>query len=269
MITHTAFIGSGNMATAMVDGLLARDPTAREKLACFSAADGTADALAKRTGITRAADLPALLASADLVVLAFKPQHLASADPRLAGLTRGKLVLSILAGKPLAALTKVFPEARNVVRVMPNTPAAIGAGISAYCSRAPLAAGDRAIVETLLGALGQHLEVPEEQMNAVTALSGSGPAFLFEFVAALRDGGIAAGLAPEMAARLAMHTVLGSAQLLVQRGEEPETLRNQVTSPNGTTLAGLKQLEAGGFRGLIKQTVLAAQTRAVELAREA
>lgn len=106
-------------------------------------------------------------------------------------------------------------------------------------------------------------------MNAVTALSGSGPAFLFEFVAALRDGGIAAGLAPEMAAQLAMHTVLGSAQLLVKRGVDPETLRNQVTSPNGTTLAGLQQLQAGDFRGLIKKTILAAQARAVELARDA
>lgn len=256
------------MASAIVDGLLARDPAARARLACFSAADGTAEALARRTGITRATDLPTLLGPADLVVLAFKPQHLASADPQFGTLTAGKLVVSILAGKPLAALAKAFPHARNLVRVMPNTPAAIGAGMSAYCSLQPLSGADRDAVETLLSACGQFVAVPEDQMNAVTALSGSGPAFLFEFVAALRDGGIAAGLPADIAARLATETVLGSARLLASRGVEPEVLRNQVTSPNGTTLAGLQTMEAGGFRALIKQTVLAAKTRAAELAAE-
>lgn len=269
MIPSTAFIGSGNMAGAIVEGLLARDPAAREKLACFSASDGTADALASRTGIVRAPDLPALIGPADLVVLAFKPQHLAEADPQLVPLTAGKLVVSILAGKPLAALSKAFPRARNVVRAMPNTPAAIGAGITAYCALHPLTDADRATVETLLGACGQYLELAEDHMNAVTALSGSGPAFLFEFVAALRDAGIAANLPPEIAARLATETVLGSARLLVRRGVDPETLRNQVTSPNGTTLAGLQTLEAGDFRGLIRKTVLAAKTRAAELSSDA
>lgn len=269
MTTNTAFIGSGNMASAMVDGLLARDPTARGSLACFSASDGTAEKLAGRTGIKCAADLPSLLGPADFVVLAFKPQHLAAADPQLAPLTAGKLVLSILAGKPLAALQKVFPQARNIVRAMPNTPAAIGAGITAFCPLHPLTPGDRALVEQLLGALGQYLELAEEHMNAVTALSGSGPAFLFEFVAALREGGIAAQLPADTAARLAIQTVLGSARLLAQRGVDPEILRNQVTSPNGTTLAGLQTMEAGDFRGLIRKTVLAAQARSVELSRDA
>lgn len=269
MKTNTAFIGSGNMASAIVDGLLARDPSARERIACFSAADGTAGVLAKRTGIRAATDLPGLLTPADFVVLAFKPQHLASADSRLAALTSGKLVLSILAGKPLSALQKVFPNARNIVRAMPNTPAAIGAGITAFCSLHPLAPADRAVVEELLGAMGKFLELAEEQMNAVTALSGSGPAFLFEFVAALRDGGIAAKLPPDIAARLAVETVLGSARLLAERGVDPEVLRNQVTSPNGTTLAGLQTMEAGDFRGLMRKTILAAQARSVELSRDA
>lgn len=268
MITNTAFIGSGNMAGAIVDGLLAREPAARTKLACYSAADGTADALAARTGISRAADLPSLLGPADLVVLAFKPQHLTHADPQLAPLTTGKLVVSILAGKPLRALEKSFPHARNVVRVMPNTPAAIGAGISAYCPLRPLTTEDRSIVETLLGACGQFLEITEDHMDAVTALSGSGPAFLFEFVAALRDAGMAANLPADVAARLSVETVLGSARLLAHRAVDPETLRNQVTSPNGTTLAGLREMEAGGFRELIRKTVLTAKKRAAELAAE-
>lgn len=263
-----AFIGAGNMAGAIVDGLLAQDASLRPRLVCLGGPDATAANLSARTGIAVAPSLDELLAEADTVLLAFKPQHLASADPRLADLTAGKLVLSILAGKQLATLRKTFPRARNVVRAMPNTPAAIGAGITLYCPLQPLAAEDRATVELLLSACGSHLEIGEEHMDAVTALSGSGPAFLFEFVAALRDAGIAANLPPDISMRLAMETVLGSARLLARRQLDPETLRDQVTSPNGTTYAGLKRLEAGNFRALIRETILAAKTRAAELSAE-
>jgi pyrroline-5-carboxylate reductase len=266
-MTKIAFLGAGNMAAAIVNGLLAREPARRADLLCLGGSGRTAAALASRSGITLAAGLPELLAPADVLVVAFKPQHLAGADPRLAELTRGKLVLSVLAGKTLATLAQVFPHARNLVRTMPNTPAAIGAGITPFCALHPLTSSDRTAVEALLGACGQHVEIGEEQMNAVTAVSGSGPAFLFEFVAALRDGGVAAGLSRELASRLAVETALGAAKLLVHRQADPEVLRNEVTSPNGTTMAGLKQLEAGDFRGLIRATVLAAQARAAELSR--
>lgn len=263
-----AFIGAGNMASAFVDGLLAKRAAAPAELACYGGADATAATLASRTGITNAASLDELLAGADTLVLAFKPQHLAEADPRLAQLTAGKLVLSILAGKKLASLTNVFPHARNVVRTMPNTPGQIGAGITAWCSRDPLAATDLAMVEKILGALGRFVAVPEAQMDAITAVSGSGPAYVFEFAAALRDGAVAAGLAPDVAYALAVQTLLGSAQLLAQKNIEPEILRNQVTSPNGTTYAGLQRMSARDFRGVIKETVLAAKARSEELSKD-
>lgn len=263
-----AFLGAGNMAAAIVDGLIARNPDSASDVACFSASGRTSSALAARTGIQLANTLDELLVPADVVVIAFKPQHLASADPRLAELTAGKLVVSVLAGKKLATLAKTFPRARNVVRTMPNTPAAIGAGITPYCTLHPLSSSDRTAVETLLSACGSHLELAEEHMNAVTALSGSGPAFLFEFVAAMRDGGIAAHLPPEVAARLATETVLGAARLLARRQVDPETLRNQVTSPNGTTFAGLKHLESAHFRTIIRDTLLAARNRAAELSQD-
>jgi pyrroline-5-carboxylate reductase len=263
-----AFLGAGNMAAAIIDGLLAQDPAARSKLICLGGAGKTAALLAARTGIALASSLDELLAGADVIVVAFKPQHLAGADPRLAELTAGKLVVSVLAGKRLASLAKVFPRARNLVRTMPNTPAAIGAGITPYCALQPLSPGDRATVESLLGACGTHLEIGEEHMNAVTALSGSGPAFLFEFVAAMRDAGVAANLPPDIAARLAAETILGASRLLARRKVEPEILRNQVTSPNGTTFAGLRRLEAGNFRALIRDTILAAQARAAELSQD-
>ena len=209
-----------------------------------------------------------LLAGADTLVVAFKPQHLATADPALANLTDGKLVLSVLAGKKISSLQRIFPQARNIVRTMPNTPGQIGAGITGWCVTAPLSATDRATVETILGALGKAVEVSEAQMDAVTGVSGSGPAYVFEFAAALRDAGVAAGLAPETAQTLAVETLLGAARLLARKNIEPETLRNQVTSPNGTTFAGLQRMAARDFRGVVREAVLAAKARSEELSKD-
>ncbi len=266
-MVKTAFIGAGRMASAIVDGLLAQNPAAQTCIGCYSASGTSARALAERTGIQRAVDLPELLAEAEVVVVAFKPQHLAAADPRLAELTAGKLVLSVLAAKTLEHLAAVFPRARNIVRTMPNTPSAIGAGMTGWCSRATLIPSDRELVENLLGAIGQHLEVPETKIDALMGVSGCGPAFVFEFTAALREGGVAAGLTHEEAEMLAIETVLGSARLMARSDKTPEALRDQVTSPNGTTYAGLQRMAARDFRGIMTETVLAAKARSEELAR--
>jgi pyrroline-5-carboxylate reductase len=264
-----AFIGAGRMASAMVGGLLARKAAAPADIGCIGGDDNTARVLAQRTGITAHADSAALLAAADTVVLACKPQQLGGLDPRLGELTAGRLVISILAGTRLARLARTFPRARNLVRAMPNTPGQIGAGITGWCARAPLGAADRRLVDTVLGALGQMIELDEQFLDAVTAVSGSGPAFVFEFVAALREGGVAAGLTREVAASLAQQTVLGAARLLAETRAEPEALRDQVTSPHGTTYAGLQILAARGFRDAIRDTILAAKARAEELSHEA
>jgi pyrroline-5-carboxylate reductase len=266
-MANTAFLGAGNMAAAMIDGLLAGG-VAAANLACFTASGKSAAALAARTGTRQARSLDELLAGADTLVVAFKPQHLATADPGLAALTAGRLVVSVLAGKKLAALAKTFPRARAVVRTMPNTPGSIGAGVTGWCVRTPLAAADRTLVEKLLGALGVAIEIPEEQMDALTAVSGSGPAYVFEFAAALRDAAIAAGLTPEVAQRLSVETLLGAARLLARSQLEPEKLRDAVTSPNGVTFAGLQRMAARDFRGLVRETVLAAKARAEELSKD-
>ncbi len=263
-----AFLGAGRMASAIVDGLLSQKICAPTALTCVDGGDGTAVALAARTGIGVAPELAYLLRDSDALVLACKPQQLADLDARLAELTAGKLVLSILAGKRLASLAKVFPHARALVRAMPNTPGQIGAGITAWCPLRTLAPADRTLVDAILGALGTVVEVAEPQLDAVTGLSGSGPAYVFEFAAALRDAGEAAGLPRAIAWKLAMETILGSARLMARTGTEPEELRNQVTSPNGTTYAGLQRMAARDFRGLIKETVLAATARSEELSRD-
>jgi len=266
-MSSVAFLGAGNMAAAMVDGLIAAN-TQPSGIKCQGGAGKTAAILASRTGITLAPDLSALLSDADTLVVAFKPQHLAVADPRLAELTAGKLVISVLAGKRLSRLARVFPQARNIIWAMPNTPGQIGAGITGWCSLAPLSGQDRGIAIRLLGSLGKQVEVQEAQMDALTALSGCGPAYLFEFAAALRDGGIAAGLAPDVAQTLTVETLLGASRLLALRNIEPEILRNQVTSPNGVTFAGLKKMEARDFRGLIKETLMTAKARSEEMAKD-
>ncbi|MEX2044602.1 MAG: pyrroline-5-carboxylate reductase [Opitutus sp.] len=262
-----AFLGSGNMAGAIVDGLLAKQAATPGELICLGGDDDTAATLGARTGIGIARSLEDLLGEADALLLAFKPQHLASADPRLAVFTEGRLVVSILAGKRLADLSRVFPRARNLVRTMPNTPGQIGAGITGWCARDPLSAADRTLVETLLGALGKAIEVRETDLDAVTGVSGSGPAYVFEFAAALRDAAVAAGLSRPVAEKLAVETLLGSARLLAHKAIDPEILRDQVTSPNGTTFAGLQRLKAGNFRDLIRDTVRAATERSRELSR--
>lgn len=263
-----SFIGAGRMASAIVDGLLAQGVCRPEEIRCIGGSGPSARTLAERTGIRHASDLNEALDGADVVVLAFKPQHLAAADPRLAELTTGKMVVSVLAAKTLARLHTVFPRARALVRSMPNTPAAIGAGVTGWCSLAPLSAEDRALIVSLLGAIGREIELPEAQIDALMAVSGCGPAFVFEFTAALRDAGVAAGLSRDQAQLLALETVLGAARLMARTQAEPEDLRNQVTSPNGTTFAGLQRMAARDFRGMMQETVLAAKARSAELSRD-
>jgi pyrroline-5-carboxylate reductase len=267
-MAKVSFLGAGNMAAAMIEGLLAKNVATPGDLACLGGSGKTAAALSARTGITLATSLESLTAHADIIVVAFKPQHLAAADPRLAELTAGKLVISVLAGKRLARLAQIFPRARNLVRTMPNTPSQIGGGMTGWCAQKPLTDADRSALDTLLRTLGQSVEIPEAQMDALTAVSGSGPAYVFEFAAALRDAGVAAGLTPAVAEKLSVETLLGAARLLARKQIEPETLRNQVTSPNGTTFAGLQEMAKRDFRGLIRETVLAAKARSEELSKD-
>ena len=261
------FLGAGNMAGSMIDGLLrAGEPAS--SMACLGGSGSSASSLVARTGIMHARDTNELCGGADVIVVAFKPKHLASLSHSIADASRGKLVLSILAGKTLASLKSVFPNARAIVRAMPNTPGRIGAGVSAWCSNSKLPEADSGRVAQLLGALGSFHEVPESLMDAVTAVGGSGPGFVFEFTAALREAAVAAGFPSELADIFARSVVNGSGKLL-EDGTDPETLRNQVTSPRGTTAAGLDVFAKADLRGIVRDAVLAATRRGGELSRDA
>jgi len=265
---NIAFLGAGNMAAAMIEGLIASGAYPPAMIACMGGPGPTAAALSSRTAIRLARSPDELLAGAGTLVVAFKPAHLASADPRLGPLSAGRLVISVLAGKRMASLSTVFPGARNIVRSMPNTPGQIGAGMTGWCSRDPLTEADRATLGKVFGALGRSIELPEAQLDAFTAVSGSGPAYVFEFAGALRDAAAAAGLDPATAGTLAVETLLGASRLLARRAVAPEALRDQVTSPNGVTAAGLRRLAEHGLRPMVLDCVLAAKARSEELSAQ-
>jgi pyrroline-5-carboxylate reductase len=264
-MVEIAFLGAGSMAAAMVEGLIAKGTYPPGRIVCMGGTGASAPALAKRIGVRLARSHEELLSQADTLVVAFKPHNLAGVSARLSALAAGRLVVSVLAGKRLAALALAFPGARNVIRSMPNTPGQIGAGLTGWCASGPLCAADRATLEEIFGALGRHIELPEAQMDAFTAISGCGPAYVFEFAAALRDAGLAVGFDSAAAKLLAVETLVGAARLLAVRNVDPEVLRSEVTSPNGVTAAGLRRMADRDFRGILLEAIVAARARSEEL----
>ena len=259
-------IGGGLMATALIKGLLKQgypaaqiygsdpDPASRQRL----------EELGVKTFASNQTMLTALSQNeAAGVILAVKPQVVPEA---LSGLEYPDLpLLSIVAGYELAALEALLPSGTKVLRAMPNTPALIGAGITALSPGSNCGAPEKAWAEQILSSLGQVVSVPEKLMNAVTGLSGSGPGYVYLFIEALIDGGVMAGLPRALARELAVATVLGSARMVAETKEHPAVLRDMVTSPGGTTMAGVFALEQAGFAGQVMQAVLAATDRAKAL----
>jgi pyrroline-5-carboxylate reductase len=267
MLTESiGLIGAGQMATALGQGfvraglvpghtLLAADPLpeARERFTATTGGRATADN-AEAAG------------RSDVVILAVKPQHIARAMADLRGaISPRQLVISIAAGIRLATLAEGLGPRTRLIRAMPNTPCLVGTGASAYCLGPHATAADGQLAERLLRAVGIAFPVEEKLLDAVTGLSGCGPAFVYVVVEALGDGGVRMGLPPNIAAALAAQTVLGAGQMLVSSGEQPSVLKDRVASSGGATVAGLQALEEGGLRGALVAAVGAATRRAMEL----
>lgn len=222
-------------------------------------------ALASDVGILPSESGEALAASSDIVVLATKPEALATVLPPLRPHAAGRLWLSIAAGVTTETLEDLLGGAR-VIRAMPNTPALVGVGATGLCPGAAATAADVALAERLLSAVGITVVVKESQMDALTGLSGSGPAFLMLVIEAMADAGVHAGLPRQVAQKLAAQTVRGAGALALETGRHPAELKDQVTSPGGTTIAGVRALERGELRSTIIEAVLAATARSRELA---
>ncbi len=256
------FIGSGKMATALVEGVLRAGLCAPSDIHASDALPAASAALAEKCGVTIAPDNRALAAAAQILILCVKPTDASAALGEME--TRGKLVISIVAGLPLAALAGAAPGAR-IIRVMPNTPALIGRGAAAYALGPTATPEDEAAAQRILGAVGAAFPVSEKLLNAVTGLSGSGPAYVYVIIEALADAGVLEGLPRELALELAARTVAGGAAMVLETGLHPGQLRDMVASPGGTTIAGLAALERAGLRAALIDAVHAATARSREL----
>lgn len=261
-----AMIGGGQMALALAAGFCRAGLVSASDIVVYDPADAARERLAAAVPGVRFVDTPAAAAaSAGIVFLAVKPQQAAAACREISASLRSDAVLvSIAAGITLASLTDLAGTSR-VVRVMPNTPCLVGQGVSVVCQTSDVSPAAAARVRDLLGAVGHVHEADEAQMNAVTGLSGSGPGFVALVVEALADGGVKAGLPRTLALSLAIETLSGTGALLEQTGEHPAQIKDRVSSPGGTTIAGLAVLEQRGVRGALIDAVVAATNRAKEL----
>jgi len=263
------FIGAGRMATALAAGMIRAGTADADAIVAGDPVEATRARLAEETGATAVAGNAEVVARADAVVLAVKPQAIPRVLDELRPiLTHNHLIVSIAAGVSLSTLEHGLGRDRRIVRVMPNTPALIGEGASGYCLGPRATEGDEAVVRSCLESVGLAVRVPETLLNAVTGLSGSGPAFVYIMIEALSDGGVRVGLPREVATALAAQTVLGAAKMVVETGLHPGALKDQVTSPGGTTIAGVHALERGNLRAALIDAVVAAAERSAQLADE-
>lgn len=266
MSNELAFIGGGQMATALAAGAVAAGLITDTSLIFAEPVPAQRDKLKQRFAsakiVTSAVDV---LALAERVILSVKPQAMSAVGQELR--QRGcqkHLLISIAAGYSLSSLQSLLGSER-VIRVMPNTPAQIGAGAAGVAAATGASEEDIAFVEQLMSAVGLSVRVPDSLMHAVTGLSGSGPAYVYLMIDALSDGGVAQGLPRDLALRLAAQTVMGAAQMVLESGLHPGQLRDQVTSPGGTTIAGLRALEQAAVRSGFIEAVAAATQRSREL----
>ena len=259
-----ASIGAGRMASALVRGLVQAKVCAAADIAVADPVAAAREKLAGDLGAKSADTNAAAIAGADVVLLCVKPNDVAAALAACGVEISGKLLLSIVTGWSIAALSEHAAGAR-IVRAMPNTPAQIGAGATAYSGDSSATKDDLELAGRILGAVGLAVVVPENLLDAVTGLSGSGPAYVFLVMEALSDGGVAAGLPRPLATQLAVQTVLGAARLAAETNEHPALLREAVTSPGGTTAAALAVLEAAAVRSAFGDAVNAAAERSREL----
>ncbi len=258
------FIGAGNMAGALIRGLIRAGLPPAQIRATDTDSAKTA-ALARELSIGQEIDGVSVVAGSDVIVLALKPGLVCSVAQDLASSASDKLWISVAAGVTTSQLEDALGSQSRVVRAMPNTPALVGQGATALCGGSRATDQDLQLAEVLLSAAGITARVSEGMMDAVTGLSGSGPAFVMMIIEAMTDGAVRSGLPRPLAQTLAAQTVKGAAVMLQETGKHPGELKDMVTSPAGTTIAGVEALEAAGLRSALIAGVTAAAHRSREL----
>lgn len=263
------FLGAGRMAQALGRGWIAAGLTVPERVLASDPVAQAREAFAAAAEARAVADNLAVVRDSDVLVLAVKPQTMTALLTEVrSAVSERHLVVSIAAGITLQQLGDGLGPNRRLVRVMPNTPCLVGASASGYAPAEGATADDVRLVDRLLNAVGRAYRVPEHLLDAVTGLSGSGPAFVYVVIEALSDGGVRVGLPRDVATALAAQTVLGAAKMVLETGTHPGVLKDMVASPGGTTIAGLHALERGGLRAALLDAVEAAARRSAELGRK-
>lgn len=261
------FIGAGKMGSAIIKGILRAGLVERSQVAASDPVEALGKALVEETGVRFMRDNAALVAASDIVVLAVKPQVMDGMLEDLGASLDDTLWVSIAAGVPISRIEGLLPEGARVVRVMPNTPCLVGQAASAYSGGRWAKDADLDKVGEIFSSVGLAVAVDEHHLDAVTALSGSGPAYVFLFIESLTAGGVQMGLSRDVALKLALQTVYGSAVMARDAKEHLAELRDAVTSPAGTTAAGVFALEQGAFRATVMEAVIQAAERSEALGR--
>ena len=268
--THSiGFIGAGKMATALAVGFLKSGLTVADKLIASDVHEGARAAFESLTQARTTSRNAEVAKASRVLILAVKPQHMEGMLRELAtGLTPEHVVISIAAGVTTARMLQWLGTAEvRLVRVMPNTPALVQAGASAFSLGGKATREDALLAIQLFSSVGIAVETSESQLDAVTGLSGSGPAYAFQIIEALSDAGVRVGLPRAIATQLSAQTLMGAAKMVLETGDHPGVLKDAVTSPGGTTIAGLHELEKGGLRAALMNAVVAATARSVELGK--
>lgn len=254
------------MATALVRGFLEQGIVEQEQVLACDHSTPSQDRFIAETGASCVESLVEVVNHADFLFLAVKPQQLPEVGSEVAPLLKPQqTVISIAAGVPLAKLGVMLSDHRRLVRIMPNTPALVGCGAAGLAVGEGVDEADVAAIQALMNSVGLCERIPESLMDAVTGLSGSGPAYVFQFIEALSDGGVMAGLPRDKATKLAAQTVLGAAKMVLETGQHPGELKDAVASPAGTTIYGLAALEENAFRSAVIEAVSASANRSKEL----
>lgn len=252
------------MASTIIQGMLRAKVCAAGDMIAACPEPELLERLREATAVHVVPSNEKAVSAADVIILCVKPADVESALAQTGSAVEGKLLISIVAGLTMAHLQALAPSAR-VIRAMPNTAAMVGRSATAYSCGSSVSSGDRTLAEAIFSSIGEIYPVAEKLLNAVTGLSGSGPAYVYLMIEALSDGGVACGLPRKLSLDLAVQTVIGAAEMLTVTAEHPSVLREMVTSPAGTTAAGLRELEAAGVRSAFLEAVRAATNRAGEL----
>ncbi len=259
------FVGAGNMAGAIIRGAVKSGSFKGADLHVYDLDGVKVDQLAQELGIVKYNTCDALSSDSDMILFGVKPNQLLSVLKDQQNRLADKAVLSIAAGWSAKMLKGALPEGARVLRVMPNTPAMVGEGMTALSRETGFTEEERAQAEALFGSIGRTYWVDERQMEAVIGVSGSGPAYAYMFIEAMADGGVALGLTRQQALTMAAQTLLGASKMALDSGYHPGELKDMVCSPGGTTIAAVRSLEQHGFRGAVIDAVVASAERALEM----